>query len=152
MVNRRRTAAVHVAMDFDPVPDFLNYLPWLAAIVIAWLVVRGAARETRPRGTQYLCSGCLRAVPAASIHIIPSFNRQEDNYVTSFRCEKCWLRSLDETEQQLRGGTEDEAHRRKLVKFFERSGISGLSPEDLAGLLLILDDLRTKRRVLRLPV
>jgi len=139
-------------MEFDPFPDPLTYLPWLAAMVVTGLIARAVRRgAARPRRRAYLCSGCLQSFPAASTHLIPSFSTQLDNYVTTFRCENCWLRSLDETQYQLRAETADEAHRRKLVAFFERYGIRGLSAENVLGLLAILDDLRARRRVLPLP-
>ncbi len=76
----------------------------------------------------------MQSFPAASTHLIPWFNTHLDNYVTTFRCEKCWLRSLDETRDRLSAATADEADRRKLVAFFDRYGIAGLSPEDQTGL------------------
>ena len=140
-------------MGFDSVSELLNYLPWLAAGVVMWLVARAASRgAARSRVPAYLCSGCFHGFPAASTHLIPWFNAHEDNYVTTFRCEKCWLPSLAQTHDRLSAATDGEADRRKLVAFFERYGISGLSHEDVTGLLAILDDLKAGRRVLPLPI
>jgi len=87
-------------------------------------------------------------VPAGQIHVIPFFNAQVSDYVTTFRCEKCWLPSLDQTRRELTEGRDGE-RRRKLRAWLERCGVTGLPADDGAALLRVLDDLRSGRLVLR---
>jgi len=149
IVDRGARPLSTAGVEIDPAPDLLDYLPWLGLLAIPVFIARAVRRGAAPRrSVKYLCSGCRQPVPAERIHLVPFFNAEDDNCGTAFRCEKCWLPSLEETRLRASDGTEGD--RRKLVTFFERYGISGLSPEDVTGLLAILDDLRAGRRVLNL--
>ena len=75
-----------------------------------------------PEPRQVVCSGCLRVVPESDVHVIPYFNSDAQGYVTTYRCEQCWLPSLEETSTQL-ATTGDEALIASAVAFFERHGI-----------------------------
>jgi hypothetical protein len=75
-----------------------------------------------PEPRQVVCSGCLRVVPESSIHVIPYFNSDAQGYVTTYRCEACWLPPLEETRTQL-ATTEDEALITSAAAFFRRNGI-----------------------------
>jgi hypothetical protein len=75
-----------------------------------------------PEPRQVVCSGCLRVVPESGIHVIPYFNGDAQGYVTTYRCEACWLPALEETRTQL-ATTEDEALVVSAVAFFRRHGV-----------------------------
>lgn len=51
-----------------------------------------------------LCSGCFRLLPASQIRVIPWFNEDLANFVTTFRCGECVAGSLAETRAKLEGG------------------------------------------------
>ena len=75
-----------------------------------------------PEQRQIVCSGCLRVVPESEVHVIPYFNSDAQGYVTTYRCEQCWLPSLEETSTQF-ATTGDEAVIASAAAFFERHGI-----------------------------
>jgi hypothetical protein len=133
--------------------QLLRSLGLLAVGGIAGFLV---ARMTgKLRGRRYVCSKCLRLVSLGQIHVIPFFYGELDDYVTAFRCESCWLPSLDETQRQFIAGVGAEAHRLKFVAFFDRYGIHNLSTADSAGLssdgLKLLQRLREGRLMLPPP-
>ena len=76
---------------------------------------------TSPEDRQIVCSGCLQVVPESRLHVIPYFNSEVAGYVT-YRCERCWLPSLEETRTRL-ANTEDETEIASAAAFFERHGI-----------------------------
>jgi hypothetical protein len=80
----------------------------------------GAAVDQGER--QVMCSACLRVVPEYLIHVIPYYNDDVGRYVTTYRCERCWLPSLHETRTRLER-TEDETEIVSAVQFFERHGV-----------------------------
>src|SRR5437870_196932 len=79
-------------------------------------------RAKAPQERQVVCSGCLQVLPESLIHVIPCYNNDVGGYVTTYRCEGCWLQSLDETRARLEG-TEDEAEVASAAAFFERHGV-----------------------------
>jgi hypothetical protein len=81
-------------------------------------VARTSEREER----RFACSRCFSIVPESGIHVVPAFNDAVGEYVTSYRCEQCWLPSLDETAARI-VETEDEAEIASLCAFLERHGI-----------------------------
>jgi hypothetical protein len=54
-----------------------------------------------PEERQVVCSACVQMLPESLIHVIPGFNTNAGGYVTTYRCESCWLPSLLETEMRL---------------------------------------------------
>ena len=70
---------------------------------------------------QVLCSACLQVFPESAIHVIPWFNDSAGGYVTTYRCEGCWLPSLAETRARL-STTQDDAEIASAAEFFERYG------------------------------
>ena len=143
-------------MPIDLTETLVQLLLSLGLLAVGWIVVVLARHITgRLRGTKYLCSKCLRLVSLGQIHVIPFFNGELDDYVTAFRCESCWLPSLDETQRQFIAGVGAEAHRLKFVAFFDRYGIHNLSTADSAGLssdgLKLLQRLREGRLMLPPP-
>jgi len=71
---------------------------------------------------QILCSGCLDIFPESLITVIPYFNSDAGGYVTTYRCERCWVPSLDETRTRL-ASTESEAEISSAAILFERHGV-----------------------------
>jgi hypothetical protein len=75
-----------------------------------------------PNARQVVCSGCLEVVAEHLIHVIPAYNADVGTFVTTYRCEQCWLPSLEETEARLET-TEDEAEIASAALFFENHGV-----------------------------
>jgi hypothetical protein len=80
----------------------------------------GTAEDVEER--QIVCSACLQVVPESLIHVIPYYNGDVGRYVTTYRCERCWLPSLEKTRARLEI-TEDETEIASAVAFFERNGV-----------------------------
>ncbi|MFY0535820.1 hypothetical protein [Nannocystis pusilla] len=51
-----------------------------------------------------LCSGCYRPVPASQVRVIPWFNDDLADFVTTFRCGDCVADSLADTRARLTAG------------------------------------------------
>jgi hypothetical protein len=71
---------------------------------------------------QILCSGCLQVFPESLVHVIPYFNSDVNAYVTTYRCEQCWIPALEETRTRL-AGTQNEAEIVSAGEFFQRHGV-----------------------------
>ena len=71
----------------------------------------------KPEERQIFCSACFQVVPEFLIHVLPHFNDHVSEYVTSYRCERCWSQSLDETRTRI-AKTEDWAEIESLDRFF----------------------------------
>jgi hypothetical protein len=78
--------------------------------------------DEKPEDRQILCSGCLQVFPESLIHVIPYFNTSANAYVTTYRCEQCWIPALDETRARL-ASTRDEAEIASAATLFQRHGI-----------------------------
>jgi hypothetical protein len=72
-----------------------------------------------PEDRQIVCSSCFQIVSETLIHVLPHFNDDVRRYVTTYRCELCWLPSLDETRTRL-AKTEDWAEISSLIDCFQR--------------------------------
>src|SRR5260370_17041371 len=68
------------------------------------------------------CSGCYEIFPEPDIHVVPSFNDSAGDFVTSYRCGKCWLSALDDTVARVRSA-ESLTQLALLAAFFERHSI-----------------------------
>ena len=75
-----------------------------------------------PDERQVVCSACLQVVAEPLIHVIPAYNADLSRFVTTYRCETCWLPSLEETEARLKT-TEDAAEIASVAIFFEKHGV-----------------------------
>ena len=71
---------------------------------------------------QILCSGCLQVFPESLVHVIPYFNSTVNAYVTTYRCEQCWIPSLEETRTRL-ASTQNEAEILSAGAFFQGHGV-----------------------------
>jgi hypothetical protein len=75
-----------------------------------------------PEERQVVCPACLKVFPEYLVHVIPYYNSVAEEYVTTYRCEECWLPALAETRARLES-TEDEAKIASAAAFFERHGV-----------------------------
>ena len=71
---------------------------------------------------QVVCSACFQVVAEHLIHVIPAYNADVGAFVTTYRCEQCWLPSLEETQARLQT-TEDEAEIASVAAFLESHGV-----------------------------
>jgi hypothetical protein len=78
--------------------------------------------ESEHEERQFVCSRCFAIVPESHVHVVPGFNETLGTYVTSYRCEKCWLATLDETAARLTT-SEDAEEIASLCVFLERYGV-----------------------------
>jgi hypothetical protein len=76
----------------------------------------------KPEERRVVCSACGQLVPESLIHVIPCFNVNAGGYVTTYRCEQCWLPSLLETRTRL-ASTENEPEIASVATFFEQHGV-----------------------------
>jgi len=82
-----------------------------------------AAKDSEDSGErQILCSRCLQVFPESLVHVIPYFNSNVNAYVTTYRCEQCWIPSLEETRTRI-AGTQNEAEILSAGAFFQRHGV-----------------------------
>lgn len=95
---------------------------------------------------QILCSGCLQAFPESLVHVIPYFNSSVNGYVTTYRCEQCWIPALEETRARL-ANTRNEAEIASAGALFQRHGVyiheflQGNPKPDVQKILLRMIDL-----------
>jgi len=101
-----------------------------------------------------LCSACFESVPVPKTHVIPSYNDVLQMYVTTYRCETCWLTTLDATRDRL-SACEDAAEVATCAEFFERYKVRVMEhrrkdplPAVKAKLLQLLAELRAGTRKL----
>jgi hypothetical protein len=80
------------------------------------------APDEAPEERQILCSGCLQIFPESLIHVVPHFNSSASAYVTTYRCEQCWIAALEQTRTRL-ANTEDETEIFSAGAFFRRHGV-----------------------------
>ena len=78
--------------------------------------------DEKSENRQILCSGCLQVFPESLVHVIPYFNSSANAYVTTYRCEQCWIPALEETRARL-ARTQDEAEIASAATFFQRHGV-----------------------------
>ena len=88
--------------------------------------------ETQPRGRwkedlrvrilggSFVCSGCMSEHSSGAIHVIPWWNSQVQDFVTTYRCDRCRAQALKET--RLKTLAPDEDVRRKFCEFLMRQG------------------------------
>lgn len=109
--------------------------------------------DPRP-AEMYACSGCYSEHPRTEIHVLPTWNEHVRDFVTSFRCDKCWTDSLAWTRLKAVVLTEDT--REKFCEFLARHDcgeaaeiIRQSSLEDAARQVgIVLDSLEAGRLVL----
>jgi hypothetical protein len=94
-----------------------------------------------------VCSACFSAVPVEQTHVQPGYNDTLRAYVTTYRCENCWVAGLAATRARVAACTDPEELSTAVV-FFSRYGVAvpGLMPGDPVDvvrekLLALLDQL-----------
>jgi hypothetical protein len=75
-----------------------------------------------PEQRLFLCSRCFQVFPEKLIQVIPHFNDDAMAYVTTYRCETCWLPSLEQTRTRL-AKTEDWPELLSLIDCLERHAV-----------------------------
>jgi len=98
-----------------------------------------------------LCSGCYSSCSGPEVYVIPWWNADQESIFTTYRCEKCWLASLDESQQAV--NSKDPKVVASFCDFLARQGyekdadaIRSASPEQASELLLaVLNAVREKR-------
>jgi hypothetical protein len=65
-----------------------------------------------------MCSGCREPCPSHQAHVIPHWSMVREDFLTTYRCGKCWKPALAET--RIKIGALDAEVREKFCKFLER--------------------------------
>jgi len=60
--------------------------------------------------------------PESQVHVIPFYNETLHNYVTTYRCDSCWLDGLDETRERIEL-TESNSEVELAAEFFKRHAV-----------------------------
>lgn len=101
---------------------------------------------------EFLCSACYSTHPIAKLRVIPWWNADARDVFTTYRCESCWLGSLDETRVFVESAAFDAEARAKFVAFLERhkqnSVAARVRASGAAPLLAFLRAVRTSAVVL----
>jgi hypothetical protein len=74
-----------------------------------------------------LCSACFQTSSGKDAHVIPWWNVTMSDFFTTFRCSKCWLESLDETDAKVKRMTSDIRYR--FCEFLRRHKFNALAAE-----------------------
>ena len=98
-----------------------------------------------------VCSACYSTCSGPGAHVIPWWNPDEQNIFTTYRCDKCWLTSIDETQQAV--NSKDPKLVASFCDFLARQGYekdanairSASTEQACAALLTVLDAVREKR-------
>ena len=96
-----------------------------------------------------ICSACMEPFDVEDVRVIPSYNDFLRNYVTTYRCEKCWEDTFNKTRTRL-ASTALDREILSMIEFFERYHIfikeyrEGASKRVVKDLLLkLLDRLKS---------
>lgn len=113
-------------------------------------------KPAKPEEVQALCSACFETVPVAKTHVVPHYNDTLLMYVTTYRCEKCWLATIDATRDRL-AACDDPAEVATCAEFFERYKVRVMEhrrgdplPAVKARLLQLIAELRAGTRTLNI--
>ncbi|KIG12103.1 hypothetical protein DB30_02048 [Enhygromyxa salina] len=69
---------------------------------------------------ELMCSRCYTLCSGANAHVIPWWNEHAGDVFTTYRCEACWLESLDDTQRLVESAQFDDDVCDKFVAFFQR--------------------------------
>ena len=67
-----------------------------------------------------LCSACMTTSQVAEAHVIPWWNDDRQDFLTTYRCGGCFLKSIGETRSKI--SLLDADIREKFCEFLERHG------------------------------
>jgi hypothetical protein len=76
------------------------------------------SREESSEQLQLFCSVCMKTSPAAEARVIPWWNNDSQDFLTTYRCGGCFIQSLAETRSKI--SLLDTDTRRKFCEFLER--------------------------------
>jgi hypothetical protein len=96
--------------------------------ILDWIFGRQASRNQRKDQAlevPLLCSGCMDTCTGDNAHVIPWWNELAEDYFTTFRCEKCWLTGLEETEQHV--AEFGEQSREEMSDFLARHSLDDIA-------------------------
>lgn len=89
--------------------------------------------DESPGQPQLLCSRCGTLCSGTDAHVIPWWNPHVGQVLTTYRCEQCWLVSLEETRSFVRGPAYDEAARTEFVRFLEHHHLDRIAASVAGG-------------------
>ena len=69
-----------------------------------------------------MCSRCGAKQPLVSTMVLPAWNESAEDFLTSFRCERCWRGTLLETRVMCNLDNLNEDIRDKICAFLEFHG------------------------------
>ena len=69
-----------------------------------------------------MCSRCGVKQPLESTMVLPAWNESVEDFLTSFRCERCWRGTLWETRVKCIADNLNEDIRDKYCNFLESHG------------------------------
>jgi len=106
-----------------------------------------------PQSPSYtlICSACLSQCSGSDAHVIPWWNAGEKSIFTTYRCGKCWLASINETQEAV--SSKDPKVLASFCEFLVRQGyekdaraIRSESREQACAILMtILEAVREER-------
>jgi hypothetical protein len=85
----------------------------------------GRPVQPAPAEPTLVCSGCFTACSGTAAHVIPWWNETLGDFVTTYRCDRCWLGSLGETKDKVQSW--DAGTRDKFCEFLERHRLSEIA-------------------------
>ena len=114
----------------------------------------GKKQRTPTGDRQLVCSACFDVCSGDNAHVIPWWNPDVEDFITTYRCGRCWLSSLDETATKI--VELDDDSRKKFCDFLRRHYAPDLADELLAMSLVdasatvesLLDKIRSQQIVL----
>lgn len=78
------------------------------------------AESTEPYSL--LCSGCRKPCSGDDAHVIPRWNIERQDFLTTYRCGNCWKQALDETRAKIMALDADVCT--KFCNFLNRHGFT----------------------------
>ena len=84
-----------------------------------WIYKLLCPEPEEPTGPYFLlCSGCREPCPSDEAHVIPHWNEVREDFLTTYRCGKCWKPALGETRIKIESLDTEACE--KFCKFLER--------------------------------
>lgn len=65
-----------------------------------------------------LCSACMSRVAEEDVRVIPWWNTTLEDFLTTYRCERCWIECLGQTRIKIK--TRDADVRENFCEFLQR--------------------------------
>ena len=74
------------------------------------------------------CSACGKGPHAPKAYVIPWWNGDEARYLTTYRCDGCWKKSLSDTREHFLAHIHLDEDWQKFLEFWKRHGDLTTSP------------------------